>query len=195
MKNRFIRERAGQKVTWQVTGDTNSSTSSPATRHASLGASAFPTAKPFHSPTEISDHNNSWPERILATLSSGGDDDVPAYQLACVVDDAAMQITEVVRGADLLVSTARQILLYRALGLTPPAVFSLPADAGRNRRAAGQASRRLEFADVARPRRNARIIAPKRLLIPRPARKFSKNACEFFHDKAISPVFQARNPV
>ena len=47
-------------------------------------------------------------------------DDVPAYQLACVVDDAAMQITEVVRGADLLKSTARQILLYRALGLTPP---------------------------------------------------------------------------
>jgi len=50
-------------------------------------------------------------------------DDVPAYQLACVVDDAAMQITEVVRGADLLVSTARQILLYRALGLTPPDFF------------------------------------------------------------------------
>jgi glutamyl-tRNA synthetase len=50
-------------------------------------------------------------------------DDVPAYQLACVVDDAAMQITEVVRGADLLVSTARQILLYRALGLPPPKFF------------------------------------------------------------------------
>jgi len=50
-------------------------------------------------------------------------DDVPAYQLACVADDAAMQITEVVRGADLLVSTARQILLYRALGLTPPDFF------------------------------------------------------------------------
>lgn len=47
-------------------------------------------------------------------------DGVPAYQLACVVDDAAMQISEVVRGVDLLVSTARQILLYRALGLTPP---------------------------------------------------------------------------
>jgi glutamyl-tRNA synthetase len=50
-------------------------------------------------------------------------DDVPAYQLACVVDDAAMEISEVVRGADLLVSTARQILIYRALGLTPPEFF------------------------------------------------------------------------
>ena len=47
-------------------------------------------------------------------------DDVPAYQLACVVDDAAMRITEVVRGADLLKSTARQLLLYRALGHRPP---------------------------------------------------------------------------
>jgi glutamyl-tRNA synthetase len=47
-------------------------------------------------------------------------DDVPAYQLAVVVDDAAMQITEVVRGADLLKSTARQMLLFRTLGLAAP---------------------------------------------------------------------------
>jgi len=50
-------------------------------------------------------------------------DDVPAYQLAVVVDDAAMRITEVVRGADLLKSTARQLLLFRALELAPPDYF------------------------------------------------------------------------
>jgi glutamyl/glutaminyl-tRNA synthetase len=50
-------------------------------------------------------------------------DDVPAYQLAVVVDDAEMKISEVVRGADLLKSTARQILLFRALGLEAPAFY------------------------------------------------------------------------
>jgi glutamyl-tRNA synthetase len=53
-------------------------------------------------------------------------DDIPAYQLAVVVDDDGMRITEVVRGADLLASTARQILLYRALGLSPPAFYHCP---------------------------------------------------------------------
>jgi glutamyl/glutaminyl-tRNA synthetase len=50
-------------------------------------------------------------------------DDVPAYQLAVVVDDHAMQITEVVRGADLLKSTARQLLLIRALGYQLPSYY------------------------------------------------------------------------
>ena len=53
-------------------------------------------------------------------------DGVPAYQLAVVVDDAAMGITEVVRGADLLKSTARQILLYRAFGSKLPAFCHCP---------------------------------------------------------------------
>ncbi len=53
-------------------------------------------------------------------------DDVPAYQLAVVVDDALMKITEVVRGADLLVSTARQLLLYRALSWNWPLFYHCP---------------------------------------------------------------------
>ena len=65
------------------------------------------------------------PQRMIAGRDFGDfivwrRDDVPAYQLAVVVDDAAMQISEVVRGADLLKSTARQILLFRALGLAVP---------------------------------------------------------------------------
>ena len=68
------------------------------------------------------------PQRFVAGVDFGDfvvwrRDGVPSYQLACVADDAAMAITEVVRGADLLKSTARQILLYRALGWKPPAWF------------------------------------------------------------------------
>ena len=53
-------------------------------------------------------------------------DDVPAYQLAVVADDAEMRITEVVRGVDLLRSTARQILLQRALGLPSVGYYHCP---------------------------------------------------------------------
>lgn len=49
-----------------------------------------------------------------------------AYQLAVVVDDAAQEVTDIVRGADLLVSTPRQILLQRALGLPTPRYAHLP---------------------------------------------------------------------
>jgi len=53
-------------------------------------------------------------------------DGTPAYQLAVVADDHAMRITEVVRGEDLLLSTARQLLLYRVLGYASPKFFHCP---------------------------------------------------------------------
>lgn len=58
----------------------------------------------------------------------------PAYQLAVVVDDAAQHITEVIRGDDLVPSTPRQILLYRALGLTPPRFTHVPLVVGPDSR-------------------------------------------------------------
>lgn len=60
----------------------------------------------------------------------GRGEDAPSYQLAVVVDDAAMGITEVVRADDLLLSTHRQLWLYRALGLTPPMFLHVPLVVG-----------------------------------------------------------------
>ncbi|MFL5263197.1 MAG: tRNA glutamyl-Q(34) synthetase GluQRS [Anaeromyxobacteraceae bacterium] len=57
-------------------------------------------------------------------------DGIAAYQLAVVVDDAAMGIGEVVRGDDLLASTARQLLLHRALGAAPPRFAHVPLVVG-----------------------------------------------------------------
>lgn len=51
---------------------------------------------------------------------------MPSYELAVVVDDIEMGITEVVRGEDLLLSTARQILLYEALDRVIPIFFHCP---------------------------------------------------------------------
>jgi glutamyl-tRNA synthetase len=56
--------------------------------------------------------------------------DSPAYQLAVVVDDAAGGVTEVIRGNDLIPSTPRQLLLYRALGLRPPRFAHVPLVVG-----------------------------------------------------------------
>ena len=53
-------------------------------------------------------------------------DDTPSYQLATVVDEIEFGITEVVRGADLIKSTFRQLLLFGALGRTPPRYYHAP---------------------------------------------------------------------
>ena len=59
---------------------------------------------------------------------------VPAYQLAVVTDDAVADVTEVIRGDDLVSSTPRQLLLYRALGLMPPAFAHVPLVVGEDGR-------------------------------------------------------------
>ena len=90
-------------------------------------------------------------EQVAIAGSDFGDfvvwrkDDVPAYQLAVVVDDAAMRITEVVRGQDLLTSTFRQLLLYRALGENSPHFYhtSLVLDETGKRLAKRDAARSL----------------------------------------------------
>ncbi|MFD1177313.1 tRNA glutamyl-Q(34) synthetase GluQRS [Paenibacillus puldeungensis] len=71
---------------------------------------------------------------------SGGDfvvrraDGLFSYQLAVTLDDAAMEITDVLRGDDLLDSTPRQLHLYAALGLTPPAFAHAPLLLGEDGR-------------------------------------------------------------
>jgi glutamyl/glutaminyl-tRNA synthetase len=77
------------------------------------------------------------PQRFVGGVDFGDflvwrKDNVPSYQLACAVDDAAMAITEVVRGADLLKSTARQILLLRALGVAAPTWYHCTLVADHN---------------------------------------------------------------
>ena len=71
-------------------------------------------------------------------------DDWPAYQLAVVVDDADQGITDIIRGADLLDSTPRQILLQRLLGLPTPRYGHLPL-------ALDAEGRKLSKSDAARP--------------------------------------------
>ncbi|HEY8505622.1 MAG TPA: tRNA glutamyl-Q(34) synthetase GluQRS [Gemmataceae bacterium] len=70
------------------------------------------------------------PRRVGGDFVVWKSDRTPAYQLAVVVDDAAMGVTEVIRGDDLLPSTPRQLLLYRALGLTPPRFAHVPLVVG-----------------------------------------------------------------
>jgi glutamyl-tRNA synthetase len=91
---------------------------------------------------EVLEFNDSrlGPQRAVAGRDFGDfpvwrKDDCPSYQLACAVDDAAMGITEVVRGEDLVRSTFRQLLIYRALGAPVPAFHhaALLTDGGGKR--------------------------------------------------------------
>jgi glutamyl-tRNA synthetase len=114
-------------------------------------------------PEEISFRDELAGEQSFAPFRETGDfvirrkDGVAAYQLAVVVDDAAMQITHVVRGADLLPSTARQILLGRLLGLEPPRWIHLPLLLGPD----GERLSKSHGAATLRERREAGLSAER----------------------------------
>ena len=96
-----------------------------------------------------------------------------AYQLAVVADDIAMGITEVVRGDDLLQSTAAQLLLYRALGAKPPTFLHVPLllDGTGERMAKRKGSLTLTSLKEggAQPQRVVGLLAHTLGLIPEPA--------------------------
>lgn len=98
-----------------------------------LSSGSKPQAWRFRVPAETIVFNDGiYGQRSQPVAEEVGDfvlkraDGMYAYQLAVVVDDAAAGVTQVVRGADLLSSTPRQILLQRALGLPTPDYFHLP---------------------------------------------------------------------
>lgn len=93
--------------------------------------------RPYATRLYVPDETITFTDRIFGQQSSNlahdcGDfivrraDGAWAYQLAVVVDDALMGVTEVVRGCDLLLSTAQQLYLYRLLGFEPPRHVHLP---------------------------------------------------------------------
>ena len=77
-------------------------------------------------PISFSDRSLGEMSEVLSDFILRRSDGLYAYQLAVVVDDAEQKITDVVRGADLLDSTARQVFLQRQLGVPTPRYLHLP---------------------------------------------------------------------
>jgi glutamyl-Q tRNA(Asp) synthetase len=111
----------------------------PGTCRGGLSPGKSPRALRFRVPSEVFTFEDLLFGPISENLETAvGDfvvkraDGLFAYQLAVVVDDAAQGVTEVVRGADLLGSTARQIALQRALALPTPVYAHLPVVLGKD---------------------------------------------------------------
>ena len=122
---------------------------------------------------KVSDEEISFVDRVQGVVAQNlardvGDfvlkraDGLFAYQLAVVVDDAAQGVTDVVRGADLLESTARQVYLQRQLGLPTPRYLHVPA-------AVNAAGEKLSKQTGARPASPADVPAALKFLGQQPA--------------------------
>lgn len=101
-------------------------TCSSRTAADALSITDRPYAWRFRSTSPVPDFDDFFYGPVKARPEYGGDfvvwknNNTPAYQLAVVVDDAEMNVTEVIRGDDLIPSTPRQIQLYQAMGYLPP---------------------------------------------------------------------------
>ncbi len=83
----------------------------------------------FWGPQSINNPQKQLGDFVIARMNAA-----PAYQLAVVVDDHDMSITQVTRGADLMISTYRQLALYQHLGWSPPTFFHAPLVVGPDNR-------------------------------------------------------------
>jgi glutamyl-tRNA synthetase len=117
----------------------------PGTCAGRRAADAVSLVQPYVWRFRVGSESTSFGDGFLGQItvdlrSTGGDfvvwksSGTPAYQLAVVVDDSAQHITEVIRGDDLVTSTPRQLLLYRALDLHPPRFTHVPLVVGRDGR-------------------------------------------------------------
>ncbi|MFC4302431.1 tRNA glutamyl-Q(34) synthetase GluQRS [Cohnella boryungensis] len=119
----------------------------------------------FVMPTGAIEFQDGWTGRqrfegaVLGDFIVKRADSLFSYQLAVTVDDAAMRITDVLRGLDLLDSTPRQLALYEALGLQPPAFAHIPLLVNENGQRLAKRDQSLSLSFL----RSAKI-APERLL-------------------------------
>jgi glutamyl-Q tRNA(Asp) synthetase len=109
-----------------------------------------------------------------------------AYQLAVVVDDAAQGITDVVRGADLLDSTARQIYLQRLLGYATPRYLHVPAAVN----AAGEKLSKQTGAPPIDPARGGEVLRRALAFLGQPATEDLAQAVSAW-DPALIPARRA----
>jgi glutamyl-tRNA synthetase len=125
-------------------------------------------------------------------------DGVAAYQLAVVVDDAAMEITHVVRGDDLLSSTPRQLALYQSLALTPPRFFHVPLVLTPAGDRLAKRSRPVSIADLRQRGVSADVIigalAASANLIPPGQRAAARDLVAGFGLARIPPTAVALDP-